>query len=169
MNIVLCGFMGCGKTTVGKILAEKLSMKFVDVDDLIEQEQEMTISEIFEKYGEIGFRKIENETIKKVSQWNNAIVSTGGGSVLNNDNVTALKSSGKIFFLDVTADTVLARLKNNTTRPLLQRPDKEKAVNDLMNERRSKYEACADFVITTANESPIICANDIIKLYKKIK
>ena len=101
MNIVLCGFMGCGKTTVGKILSEKLSMKFVDVDELIEQEQGMTISEIFEKYGEIGFRKIENETIKKVSQWNNAIVSTGGGSVLNVDNVTALKSSGKIFFLDV--------------------------------------------------------------------
>ena len=169
MNIVLCGFMGCGKTTVGKILAEKLAMKFVDVDDLIEQEQGMTISEIFEKHGEIGFRKIENETIKKVSQWNNAIVSTGGGSVLNIDNVTALKSSGKIFFLDVMADTVLARLKDNTTRPLLQRPDKEKAVNDLMNERRSKYEACADFVITTANESPIVCANDIIKLYKKIK
>ena len=96
------------------------------------------------------------ENVKK------AIVFAGGGSVLNPDNVTTLKSTGKIFFLDVTPETVLKRLDGNTTRPLLQRPDKEKAVRKLLNARRDKYIFAADYVVKSANESPMIATKEII-------
>lgn len=162
MNIVLCGFMGSGKTTIGRLLKEKLKMPLVDIDEMIESDTGLTISQIFEKFGEDGFRKIECDTVKKASEMKNTIISTGGGSVLNPDNVTTLKSTGKIFFLDVTPETVLKRLDGNTTRPLLQRPDKEKAVRELLNARRDKYIFAADYVVKSANESPMIAAKEII-------
>lgn len=162
MNIVLCGFMGSGKTTIGRLLKEKLKMPLVDIDEMIESDTGLTIFQIFEKFGEDGFRKIECDTVKKASEMKNTIISTGGGSVLNPDNVTTLKSTGKIFFLDVTPETVLKRLDGNTTRPLLQRPDKEKAVRELLNARRDKYIFAADYVVKSANESPMIAAKEII-------
>lgn len=162
MNIVLCGFMGSGKTTIGRLLKEKLKMPLVDIDEMIESDTGLTISQIFEKFGEDGFRKIECDTVKKASEMKNTIISTGGGSVLNSDNVTTLKSTGKIFFLDVTPETVLKRLDGNTTRPLLQRPDKEKAVRELLNARRDKYIFAADYVVKSANESPMIATKEII-------
>lgn len=162
MNIVLCGFMGSGKTTIGRLLKEKLKMSLVDIDEMIESDTGLTISQIFEKFGEDGFRKIECDTVKKASEMKNTIISTGGGSVLNPDNVTTLKSTGKIFFLDVTPETVLKRLDGNTTRPLLQRPDKGKAVRELLNARRDKYIFAADYVVKSANESPMIAAKEII-------
>lgn len=162
MNIVLCGFMGSGKTTIGRLLKEKLKMPLVDIDEMIESDTGLTISQIFEKFGEDGFRKIECDTVKKASEMKNTIISTGGGSVLNPDNVTTLKSTGKIFFLDVTPETVLKRLDGNTTRPLLQRPDKEKAVRELLNARRDKYIFAADYVVESANESPMIATKEII-------
>lgn len=162
MNIVLCGFMGSGKTTIGRLLKEKLKMPLVDIDEMIESDTGLTISQIFEKFGEDGFRKIECDTVKKASEMKNTIISTGGGSVLNPDNVTTLKSTGKIFFLDVTPETVLKRLDGNTTRPLLQRPDKEKAVRELLNARRDKYIFAADYVVKSANESPMIATKEII-------
>ena len=162
MNIVLCGFMGSGKTTIGRLLKEKLKMPLVDIDEMIESDTGLTISQIFEKFGEDGFRKIECDTVRKASEMKNTIISTGGGSVLNPDNVTTLKSTGKIFFLDVTPETVLKRLDGNTTRPLLQRPDKEKAVRELLNARRDKYIFAADYVVKSANESPMIATKEII-------
>ena len=162
MNIVLCGFMGSGKTTIGRLLKEKLKMPLVDIDEMIESDTGLTISQIFEKFGEDGFRKIECDTVKKASEMKNTIISTGGGSVLNPDNVTTLKSTGKIFFLDVTPETVLKRLDGNTTRPLLQRPDKEKAVRELLNARRDKYIFAADYVVKSANESPMIATKELI-------
>ena len=162
MNIVLCGFMGSGKTTIGRLLKEKLKMPLVDIDEMIESDTGLTISQIFEKFGEDGFRKIECDTVKKASEMKNTIISTGGGSVLNPDNVTTLKSTGKIFFLDVTPETVLKRLDGNPTRPLLQRPDKEKAVRELLNARRDKYIFAADYVVKSANESPMIATKEII-------
>ena len=162
MNIVLCGFMGSGKTTIGRLLKEKLKMPLVDIDEMIESDTGLTISQIFEKVGEDGFRKIECDTVKKASEMKNTIISTGGGSGLNPDNVTTLKSTGKIFFLDVTPETVLKRLDGNTTRPLLQRPDKEKAVRELLNARRDKYIFAADYVVKSANESPMIATKEII-------
>ena len=162
MNIVLCGFMGSGKTTIGRLLKEKLKMPLVDIDEMIESDTGLTIFQIFEKFGEDGFRKIECDTVKKASEMKNTIISTGGGSVLNPDNVTTLKSTGKIFFLDVTPETVLKRLDGNTTRPLLQRPDKGKAVRELLNARRDKYIFAADYVVKSANESPMIATKEII-------
>ena len=165
MNIVLCGFMGSGKTTVGKLLKEKLNMPLVDIDEMIENDTGLTISQIFERYGEDGFRKIECDTVKKASEFENTIISTGGGSVLNPDNVTALKSSGKIFFLDVTAETVIKRLEGNTSRPLLQRPDKEQAVRELLNSRRDKYLLAADHTVKSANDCAEVAAQEIISIF----
>ena len=162
MNIVLCGFMGCGKTTVGKRLAKELGRKFYDTDDMIVEEQGKSITKIFEEVGECGFREIEKSIIKKASQLENAVIATGGGVVLNSENVETLKITGKIVFIDVTAQMVIARLKNNKTRPLLQRPDKEKVIEKMLTERRPKYLSAADYTIVPQYGGP----NEVVKCIK---
>ena len=95
-NIILTGFMGSGKTAVGRILAEKLNVEFVDMDDLIEREQKMSISEIFSRFGEKRFRKLEKEVAGRVSQGKNQVIATGGGVVLSSENMANLKMDGII-------------------------------------------------------------------------
>lgn len=163
-NIVLCGFMGSGKSTVGRALAEKLSMKLIDTDSYIEKKEGMTISEIFAQKGEEYFRNVELEVCRELSSMRNYVISTGGGTLLKEENVAEIKKGGVVFFLNVSAQTVLTRLKNDTTRPLLQRTDKVKAVNDLMNKRMSLYSKAADYVIN-AEESPRKICSEIIAIY----
>lgn len=147
MNIILCGFMGCGKSTIGRRAAQKLKLEFVDMDSFIEESAGMSVSEIFEKYGEEEFRRMETDAARKLSEGNNRIIATGGGAVLNPENVRLLKSNGVIIMLQVSPDTVLYRLRNNTTRPLLQREDKEAAVRELMKNRNPVYRQAASVII----------------------
>ncbi len=164
-NIVLCGFMGCGKSTVGKLLAKSLGFEFTDSDTLIEQKENMSVTEIFSSFGEEYFRSTETAVIKELSEQSGLVIATGGGAVLNPENAEALKNGGTVIFLDVTAETVLKRLKNDTTRPLIQREDKEIAVNKLLEERRSKYETAAHLTVD-ANLSAKEVAEEIIKIIK---
>ncbi len=163
-NLILCGFMGSGKSTIGKLLAEKLGARFIDTDLYIEQKEGMTISEMFEKYGEEYFRAREREVCEELSQLQKTVISTGGGTLLNDDNLKALKKSGVIFLLNVSSRTVLTRLRNDTTRPLLQQEDKEKAVKMMLSNRTPLYNRAADYVID-AEETPRKVCLKIISIY----
>lgn len=143
-NIVLCGFMGSGKTVVGRELAKIMGAKFVDTDELIEREQGVAIKAIFAAHGEDYFRDLEYEMCKKVAQMKGAVVSTGGGAMTFARNVEAIKQGSKVVFLDASFDVICDRIGNSTTRPLFQ--DREKAKR-LYDERKDKYLAAADYVV----------------------
>ena len=117
-NIVLCGFMGSGKTVVGKELAKILGVKFVDTDELIEKEQGVAIKAIFAIHGEDYFRDLEYEVCKKIPEMKGVVVSTGGGAMTFERNVEAVKQGSKIVFLDASFDVICERIGDNTTRPL---------------------------------------------------
>ena len=167
-NIILCGFMGCGKSTVGKQLSEKMGMKFIDTDSYIEQKEGMTISKIFAEKGEDYFRSLELEVCKELSNLHAAVISTGGGTLLKDENVKAIKKNGVVFLLNVSSNTVLTRLKSDDTRPLLQREDKEKAVKMMLSQRTPLYNRAADYVID-AEESPRKVCSRIMSVYNSIK
>ena len=143
-NIVLCGFMGSGKTVVGRELAKIMGAKFVDTDELIEKEQGVAIKAIFAAHGEDYFRDLEYEMCKKIAQMKGAVVSTGGGAMTFARNVEAIKQGSKVVFLDASFDVICDRIGNSTTRPLFQ--DREKAKR-LYDERKDKYLAAADYVV----------------------
>jgi len=145
-NIVLIGFMGCGKTEISKILSRRLGLKTVDTDSIIVKKAGMQIPEIFEKYGENYFRKIEELAVKEASKKKNRIIATGGGIVKNRRNIDILKKSGKIVFLKNSFETSEKRLKGKTDRPLFK--DKKKA-RALLKERAPLYEAAADIIVKT--------------------
>lgn len=143
-SIVLCGFMGSGKTVVGRELAKIMGCKFVDTDEMIEAEQGMAIKAIFATRGEEYFRDLEHEMCKKVAGMKNCVVSTGGGAMTYQRNVAAIKQGSKVVFLDASFPVICQRIGDSTTRPLFQ--DKEKA-KQLYDERKAKYSAAADYVI----------------------
>lgn len=154
-NIVLVGFMGTGKTTVGKLLAAELGYQFVDTDDLIEARMARTIPEIFADLGEAVFRQTESEIAAEVAQQSGLIVSTGGGLMLNPQNVTALSSRAHIFCLAATAEEILARVLDDhisIPRPLLSVADPAARIVELLNERAAVYEQFSQ--IETTGRTP---------------
>ena len=148
-NLILVGFMGTGKSAVGRRLATHLSMRFVDMDKEIEDDQGMPISDIFEKHGEAWFREREAEKVKELASQQGLIISTGGGIVLNPDNITEFEKSGKVICLKASVDAILRRLVNDSRRPLLQGENKRDRVKQLMLDRKKYYEAIALQVDTT--------------------
>lgn len=141
-NIILTGFMASGKTVVGKALSEKLGRKFVDSDLVIEEKCGMTISNIFEKFGEEYFRKVEAEVIEELSLENNAVISTGGGAILNSDNIANLRKNGTIVNLEPSDDVIKARLSNDDgTRPLNKGQDIEQILKRF-EDRKPFYDNC---------------------------
>ncbi|MBR2099978.1 MAG: shikimate kinase [Eubacterium sp.] len=143
-NIILCGFMGSGKTVVGKELAKIMGRKFIDTDELIEKEQGMAIKAIFAARGEEYFRELEYEACKETAKLKNCIISTGGGALTFERNVDEVKKGGKVVFLDASFEIICERIGDSQNRPLFQ--DKEKA-KQLFDERKDKYIAAADYII----------------------
>lgn len=162
-NIILCGFMGCGKSTVGKQLAKITGRNYVDMDICIEKKAGITVKEIFEQFGEDHFRNLEHEVTKELAQQSNLIVATGGGALLFDRNVKEFSKSGTIVLLDVPLGTIRYRLRNDKKRPLLQRPDKNKVMNKLYHERLPKYKAVADVTIKT-RKLPLAVAKKIAEV-----
>ena len=159
-NIILIGFMGSGKTTIGKALEEKTDMTFVDTDELIEAYEGCKISEIFADKGEAYFRRLENETLKDLlASTDSKVISTGGGIVTNQANIPLLKQLGKVFYLRIKPETVVERLEGDKTRPLLIGEDKLVKVEQLMTGRKELYEMAADKTIDTdgLSVSEIVC------------
>jgi shikimate kinase len=151
-NVVLTGFMGTGKTSVGRRLAVELGLEFLDTDDLIEKEARMSINEIFGEFGEGRFRKLEREVIKRVSSTMDGIVlSTGGGAVIDGTNRERLKGWGKVICLSASVDTILARVRGQDERPLLSNEDKRKSIQRLLTEREPFYNE-SDLIVDTTTK-----------------
>ena len=166
-NIVLIGFMGSGKSTVGKLLAKLLGYTFVDTDAFIEQQEGMTINDIFAKHGEAHFRALETEVAKTLSGKKHLVIATGGGMVLNRINAETLRSSSLSVWLKITPETVLERLKDDTSRPLLNRADKKEAVTNLLMQRDAVYSSSCDITLN-ADDTPEKIAETILSHYSKI-
>lgn len=149
-NIILIGFMGSGKTTVGRRLAERLSYSFCDTDNLLEQKASDTINHIFQVHGEEYFRNMETDLLKELSQnLRNTVISTGGGLPLRKQNASLLKEMGYVVFLKTSKDTTLKRLSGDTTRPLLKGDELDKKVENLLGIRVPIYENAAHKIIVT--------------------
>ena len=148
MNIVLCGMMGPGKTSVGIKIADLTGMRWYDTDNLI-TEKYGRIPAIFEFYGENRFREMESEIVKNVSDEDNVVISTGGGCVLRPENSAALKKHGKIVFLKVDIEVLFERTGHTSDdRPLLKNTTFDK-MKELLDYRSPIYESCADFTVDT--------------------
>jgi len=164
-NIILIGFMGCGKTTVGKSIAKIKSMTFVDVDDYIEKKHLKKIKDIFIDEGENTFRQYEYNAIISLSKNSNSIISTGGGAILNKENILNLKKSGIIFYLNSSKKIIKERLINErNNRPLLLEENWEKKFDSLFDSRYTLYGKEADFIINTDNKSVEEISIEIINL-----
>lgn len=148
-NVVLIGFMGCGKTSIGKELSRLLEMDFIDTDDLIVKNSGLYISEIFDDYGEIGFRKIEKETIEGLLDVNNSIISCGGGVVLDSCNMEILKLNGKVIWLKASPEELYERLRGTTNRPLLQDNITVPRLTEILKTRIELYNTYSDIHVDT--------------------
>lgn len=143
MNLVLIGIMGAGKTTIGKLLSKKLNYKYIDTDEYIEKQNNMTINEMF-KISENHFREKEKEAIKSISKFDDTIISCGGGVVKNRENIKFLKRNGIIFYIDRPVEMILNNI-DCSKRPLLK--DNKNKLYDIFNERKDLYEKAADYHI----------------------
>ena len=143
--------MGCGKSTVGRNLARKTGRRFVDMDAYIEKKTGKTISEIFAEQGEDGFRDIEHEVCAELAKKSSLIIATGGGALTFERNVEVFRGKDMIVLLDVPLERIRYRLRNDKVRPLLQRPDKNKAMTELYNKRYPLYKAASDVTVKGKN------------------
>ena len=163
MNVILCGMMGSGKTTVGVKIAEKTGRRWYDTDEVI-ADRYGKISDIFEYYGEEYFRKIETNIVRELSSKDGLIISSGGGLVLKEENTKLLKKNGVIVFLRATKETLAKRLKVDGTRPLLQAKTESilDRLDKLLKERTPVYESVADFTVDVDGKTPSEIADEII-------
>lgn len=153
-NIVLIGFMGCGKSTVGRKLADALSYNFMDTDTVIEETYGKTISRMFEEDGEAFFRDAETELLKKLEKEADGVVlATGGGMPMREENVSLLNKIGTVVFLFAEIETILSRLQKDTGRPLADGEDREKKLRPLYEKRLPVYQEAADLVLNTEGKS----------------
>lgn len=166
-TIILTGMMGAGKSTVGTVLSRMLKLGFVDLDNLIEKTQNLTIPEIFKLYGEEKFRNMECETICSINPGQKLVISTGGGVVESKKNIEKLREIGRIYYLSAPYDVLYERIKDDTKRPLLITKDPKKALKEILERRKMKYE-CADFKINTENKTAREIAEEITGIYEKI-
>ncbi len=163
-HIILIGFMGAGKTTVGKALAKALDRPLFDTDKLIEEQAAMSISRIFEVYGEERFRSLETETIRNmVSAQGSWVLSVGGGLPLRKENRKLLKQAGCVIYLRVQPGTVLNRLRGDTTRPLLSGGDVKERVEKLLSDRSPVYEEAAHITVDVDGKRPEEIAEEILR------
>ena len=146
-NIVLTGFMGSGKSTVGRMLARQLQFRFLDTDKLVEERAQMNIPEIFENHGEADFRKRETEVLESLRGIQRHIVATGGGIVTVPENIPLLRSLGLVVLLKADPDEIYRRVSRNSGRPLLQVEDPRKRVLEMMAVRQPLYESAAHFQV----------------------
>lgn len=164
-NIFLIGFMGTGKSTVADTFRKQYGMEIVEMDQAIVEKEGMSISDIFEKYGEEYFRNLETSLLKGMNGATDKIVSCGGGAVLRKENISFMKEQGKIVLLTASPEVIFCRVKNNKGRPLLQGKNTVEEIKAMMENRKKIYESAADIVICTDGKSlEIICKEIIEKL-----
>lgn len=168
-NIILIGFMGSGKTSVGKRLAERLSYQFCDTDLMLEEKAGDTISHIFSAHGEECFRDMETQMIREMNtKLYQAVVSTGGGLPLREQNARILTEMGYVVFLKASKETTVKRLIGDTTRPLLQGDALDKKVERMLGVRTPIYEKAAHKIIATDDRTIDDIVANIMESYMKL-
>ncbi|MFZ5942802.1 MAG: shikimate kinase [Bacillota bacterium] len=165
-NIALIGFMGTGKTTVGLSVAEYLGWNFIDTDKEIEKRMGMAIPRIFHEYGEERFRLEERLVVQNVSRLQNHVIATGGGVVLNQENINLLRTSSLIVCLKAEASVILERVKKDQSRPLLAVENPLKMINKLLTMREPYYK-CADIYIDTSHQEIEAIRGKILDYFNK--
>ena len=165
-NIVLIGMMGSPKTSTGRAIAEKLNMPFFDGDEVYVAMFSESISETFEKHGEQEFRRREVQVYQKLGALDGAVIACGGGVVLNQENMTALKSNGVIVQLTASPEAIYERVKRNDKRPLVREGGLEK-IKQIMSDRKSLYDEYADVTVDNTYLLPKKSADIVINLYRK--
>ena len=147
INIYLVGLMGAGKTTIGRLLAKRLNLKFIDSDREVEARTGVNIPTVFEIEGENGFRKREAQVIEEISQMHGCVVATGGGAILRQENRDRLRASGFVVYLDVPPNTLWERTRRDRNRPLLKVDDPLLRLRELYSQRDPLYREVANLVI----------------------
>jgi shikimate kinase len=168
-SIALIGFMGTGKTGVGKLLAQRLNKEFIEVDALIEKKAGKSIPEVFQQHGEIGFRELEIAVVKEIAGRKNAVIACGGGVVLNTINIDRLRRECVIVCLTAAPSVILRRTAaDKAGRPLLAGGDKAAQIKELLKFRRPFYERAADITVNTSRLKTEAVAGIIIDRLRKI-
>lgn len=167
-NIVLIGFMGTGKTTVGQQISKELWMPMVDTDTMVEVDNQMIIGEIFDRYGEGYFRNLETAVVRKVSKFKSHVISTGGGVVLRFENLNLLQENGLLFCLRATPEEIFERIKDESRRPLLKDSDPPNKIRQLLQARQAHYQHI-EHQIETTNLSIEEVTNQIIGIYQSAR
>ena len=167
-SIALIGYMGTGKTAVGQALANKLGMKFIEMDRLIEEQAGKKIAEIFRTQDETAFRELEIEATKKIAGEKNSVIACGGGIVLNKINIDRLREEAVMVYLTASPRTILKRVSGEKDqRPLLTVDDQLKTISDMLKFRKPYYERSADITINTSELSINAVAEEIIGKLKE--
>lgn len=165
MNIVLIGFMATGKTTVGRALSNINNMSFIDTDTLIEEKTTMSIKDIFQRYGELHFRKLENQVIKDLCNITNAVIATGGGAVLNTENFDNLRNVGKVVFLNTPLEQIFRNLESSF-RPLIGNEIDKNKISYLYQSRIGIYMK-ADVIINVGEKNVDEIVNDLLNIIQQ--
>lgn len=167
-NITLIGFMGCGKSTIGKYLSHILEMEYLETDDFIEKREDMTINEIFQRRGEEYFRECETKVLRELQDKKGIIISCGGGIPLRKENVDLMKKNSKVILLKANAETTYDRVRYSNQRPLLNGNMNIEYIKDLMEKRFEKYEGIADIEIDTDNKPIHLIAEEVVSKLAKL-
>ena len=166
MNIVLIGYRGTGKSTVAKILGERLERTVISTDAEIVKEAGQSIPEIVEQFGWEHFRKVETEVCQTFANQDDLVIDTGGGAILKEENITALKKNGVVFWLTAEIPTIASRIGGDTQRPSLSGTKTfVEEIEDILKDRAPKYEVAADHVIPTDQASPGQIADSVLTLF----
>lgn len=168
-NIFLIGYMGTGKSSVAAHMTKAYGMEVVEMDEMIVCREGMSISNIFSIHGEDYFRDAETKLLKEICLQDNKVVSCGGGVVLRSQNVEEMRKGGRIVLLSAKPETILERVKDDDSRPLLAGNKTIAFISEMMEKRREKYEGAADIIIQTDNKSVVDICEEMIKRIKKME
>ena len=169
-NVILTGFMGTGKTSLGKLLATKLGRPFIDIDKKIEAEQKLSIPKIFEQFGEEHFRDLEKSAVKELSARRGLVIATGGGTIKDEENLRLLKSSGVLICLTTEPEEIFNRTSRRGERPVLDGGGDERleTIKKLLAERKNFYDR-ADYQVDTTEWSPLQIIDDICRYLRQFR
>lgn len=167
-NIVLIGFMGAGKSTISEYLNTLFAMDVVEMDQLISQREGMSIADIFQVHGEEYFRNLETALLVELQNRKNVVISCGGGTALRECNVREMKKNGRVVLLTASPETILERVKDSHERPLLENHKTVDYIEQLMENRREKYEAAADVVISTDGKDALEICEELVNRLRKL-
>ena len=169
-NVILTGFMGTGKTSLGKLLATKLGRPFVDIDKKIESEQKLSIPKIFEQFGESHFRELEKSAVRELCERRGLVIATGGGTVKDAENLRLLKSSGLLICLTCSPEEIFSRTQRRGERPVLDGGGDERleTIKKLLAERKEFYDR-ADYQVDTTYWSPLQIIDDICRYLRQFR